>query len=164
MVKVKGALFSLWAWGRLGDVTYRRIGLIPNPYPIGLFKFRDGLLWEPRKWSDKKVRWRASNFTWRGLRKEIDPHFLSYYYCPTGWIYERRRTWHGLINIAKRAPFQPNPRTYTQVLQRSKFSEAYARWHTLTEEEKEIWDSYSKGKILPGYQLFIKYYLLDKVK
>jgi hypothetical protein len=98
------------------------------------------------------------------LRKEIDPHFLSYYYCPTGWIYERRRTWHGLINIAKRAPFLPNPKTYPQVLQRSKFCEAYARWHTLTDEEKKIWDSYSKGKILPGYQLFIKYYLLDKVK
>jgi len=159
MVRVNAPLFSFSAHGWLGRYTYARTGVVKNPYPIDLFAFRYGVIQHSGIWSDKKIAWDASNFTWDGQRADMPRAFLSFYYSPKGWCYQRRRTWHGIIYSAMRPPISAQPKTASQEAWKSVFADAVAGWQALTGIEKGVWNSYNYPKHPSGYNRFLRWYL-----
>jgi len=93
----------------------------------------------------------------------LNPNLMSgFYYSHTGWCYQRRRTWHGIIWSAMRAYMPTNPQTVPQQAWRAKFAGAVSAWQGLTGLQKGIWNSYNYPKHPTGYTRFIRAYLLDK--
>ena len=162
MVRVNAPLFSFTAHGWLGRKTYARIGIVKNPYPIDFFAFKSGLILHRGTWTDKKIRWSASNFTWDGQRPNIPRAFLSHYYNRKGWCYQRRRTWHGIIYAAMKPPISVQPNTPAQQAGKTKFANSILAWQTLSDLEKGVWNSYSYPKRPSGYNRFISAYMKDK--
>jgi len=54
-----------------------------------------------------------------------------------------------------------NPRTVPQQANRTKFADAVAAWQALTPDEKNVYNERAKRKHLPGYNLFLREYLLS---
>lgn len=162
MVRVRAPLFSFGAQGWLGKDLYARHGIVRNPYPIGMFNFRYGILWESGTWADKRVAWSATNWTWDGHRPNLPRAFLSFYYNKRGWCYQRRRTWHGIIWSAMRGYVPANPQTAPQQANRALFANAVSAWQALSGLEKGVWNSYNYPKHPSGYNRFISAYLKDK--
>jgi len=75
------------------------------------------------------------------------PQFIGQYYSTAGWIYQRRRTWHGIIWIAEAGYLTPISATASQIANRKKFANAILSWQSLTGFQKGIWNSYSYPKV-----------------
>lgn len=143
-VRLRGPLFSLTARGWLGGYSYRCRYWCRNPYPIGLLP---------------KI-YREYSMPAFGLRPY--PHFISQYYSTAGWIYQRRRTWHGITWIAEAGYLTKVDATPARIACRKKFALAVAGWQALTGLQKGIWNSYNFPKHPSGYNRFIRAYMLDK--
>lgn len=87
----------------------------------------------------------------------------SIYYSKTGWVYQMRRTWHGIQPTALRGYLPANPRTAKQQANRTKFANAVAAWQALPQADKDDYESRSKSRHMSGYNLYLRDYMLDKV-
>ncbi len=74
-------------------------------------------------------------------------------------IYARRR---GQV-YCKKYKSPKNPNSVAQQAQRSNFQDAVAAWQAMTEPAKDIWRGSATGKLYTGYNLFIRWFLLNPV-
>ena len=162
MVKVTAPLLSLRAHGWFGGWMYGYRGVVKTPYPIGLFHWVYGHKWEGDTWSSKKARWTTNAKNWWGIESSVFVPFLSFYYSPTGWCYQRRRTWHGCISIAERPPIGPNPQTEDQQANRMKIKYGVIAWQGMNPATKDYYNRLSFPRRASGYNRFLHYYLLGK--
>ena len=129
MVRVVGPCYSLTAQGWLGRVTYGRLGMVVNPYPIAI----------------------------------VNPYLMSAaWYSRQGWVYQRRRTWHGIIWSAIRPPISAQPKTAAQQANKYKFGSAVHVWQGMNEETKDYYHHLRYPPHPSGYNRFIRMYMLDK--
>ncbi len=143
MVKVRGILSATFAAGWLGGYTFKLKGVNPNPYPIGILPFI-------------RVPYRMPLF---GLRPY--PPAISQYYSPTGWIYQRQRTWHGVILIARRGAKPREPATSRQVATWQRFKEAMDIWKSMDKQLKDIYNKMKYPYRMLGHNRFIRLYIKD---
>ena len=152
MVKIRGPLLSLTARGWLGGDSYGKKnynqqgwfypkGVVHCPYPIALL---------PKI----HIPYSMHAFTLRPW-----PPFISQYYSPMGWCYQRRRTWHGTVWAAIRPPVSKQPRTSIQQGYLSNFADAIIAWRNLTETERKIYNAYKYPPRMSGYNKYIRWYL-----
>ena len=135
-MKVVGPLLSLRASGWLGKDTYAVRGVVTQPYPIAL---------------------RAAHYPYR-----MRIHGWGAYYHPYGWVYERRRTWHGIISIAKRATLENVRYTPAQLAQRQKFKYGMTAWKSMDNRTQNIYNKLKYPPKASGRCRFLHYYLTDK--
>ena len=131
-----GPLLSPRVSGWFGHSTYSNRGVVKNPYPIAI---------------------RAKQYPHRFII-----HGYGAYYHPYGWIYERRRTWHGLQMVAKRAPVPNITRTPAQQANRQKYGEAVGKWRSMQQGVKDYYNISCKPRRMSGWNLFLKSYLTGK--
>jgi len=143
-VRLRGPLFSLTARGWLGKGSYKTSYFCRNPYPFAFL---------PRIF-------RGYSMPAFGLFPYAQ--FISQYYSTAGWIYQRRRTWHGITWIAEAGYLTPISATPQQIANRSKFGDAVAGWQALTAPEKLIWNNYPSPRRMAGYGRYLSAYLKDK--
>jgi len=136
---------SLEAHGWMGGDTYSVRGVVHTPYPIGFLQ-------------KIRIPYKISAF---GLRPY--PAFISQYYNRLGWVYQRRRTWHGIIYSAINPPISAQPHTAPQEVNKLKFAGGVALWQGLTDAQRHIWNSYPMYKHMSGFNLFLRYYMLNKI-
>jgi hypothetical protein len=145
MVKIRGPVLSFTARGWLGGYFYQTHFVNPFPYPIALL----GRIREPYFMP-----------AW-GLRPY--PSFISQYYSPTGWIYEMRRTWHGIQPTARRAQWPIKQAVDRGDPYQKRYADAVSIWQGMSQEVKDI---YNKLKFPPrcsGYNKWIKFYIENTV-
>lgn len=142
MVKVGGPLLSLTAHGWLGRYTYARRGVVPTPYPIALL----GFLRFPYRMPAWSLRPYAS--------------FISQYYSRLGWIYQRRRTWHGIVWSAMKPPISAQPNTALQNAYKTRFGDAVRVWQGMSQATKDIYHHWTYPARASGYNRFLRWYLL----
>ncbi len=145
MVKLGGPLLSQTAHGWLGRYEYRHHGLVTNPYPIALLG---------------SLRYPYHMPAW-GLRPY--PSFISSYYNPRGWTYQRARTWHGCIMRAIRPPISVQPRTSAQTGNEVKFADAVSAWQAMNQEQQDVYKKWRYPVKASGYNRFISWYLRTHV-
>ncbi len=84
-------------------------------------------------------------------------------YNAKGWIYQRRRTWHGIIWVVEKYYYPYNPRTSVQQSWRGVFADAVSTWQNLTISDKDYYNKAARRRgRLSGYNLFISYYLKER--
>ena len=76
-------------------------------------------------------------------------------------IYQRRKTWHGIICIKERYYKSSNPHHPNCEVGQSKFRAGVKHWQGLTDEEQAIYNSYQYPTQMSGYNRFLHYYLRD---
>jgi len=174
MVKIQ-PLFSItppagWLGGKMYSKRQYRNGVwvppkrvVPIPYPIGLMPF----IRLPYKVPGTSLKDHKLFYAGRyrhpyhipafGLFPY--PPFISQYYSATGWIYQARRTWHGVIAIAKRASLPPEPGTPYQVGNWAAFAEAVKIWQSMEKEVKDLYNKMKYPEKASGYNRFISWYL-----
>jgi len=109
-------------------------GHISVPYPVDLFRF--------------------------------NPYNIQYklnkgdYFHRYGWVYETRRTWHGLQPTARRFVYPPNPRTPKQQANRYRFASAVFAWQLLSPTAKDYYARLKYPNEMSGYNRFLRHYLL----
>lgn len=130
MVKVPGPLFSFFARGWLGKDTYKRRGVVPNPYPISFFGVNPPLCFA-----------------------------TSVYYSRKGWCYQTRRTWHGLQPTAILPPISAQPKTLAQEAWKQVFADAVGIWQGMSEKTRDIYRAHRYPVVASGYNRFIRLYL-----
>jgi hypothetical protein len=86
----------------------------------------------------------------------------SYWYNTMGWCYQRRRTWHGCVNVAMRGYTPYNPRTPQQQSYRATFAEAVHIWKAMNQETKDIYEKWRYPEIATGYTRFISFYIKNR--
>jgi len=123
------------AFGWLGKDTYAARGVVQNPYPIAL---------------------RAKFYPYR---KKI--HMWGVYYHPYGWVYERRRTWHGIINVAKRATIENVRYVASQLILREKFAQGVVVWHGMDQGVKDLYNKSKRARRKTGFNLFLGDFMKD---
>jgi len=74
-------------------------------------------------------------------------------------IYQRRRTWHGIICIKEKYYKSSNPFHPNCVIGQNKFRAGIIYWQGLTPSEKKIYNSYTYPIQMSGYNRFLHYYL-----
>jgi hypothetical protein len=84
------------------------------------------------------------------------------YYNPLGWNYERRRTWHGLQPVAKKATFVANPDSIYQLACQFTFYNAVMAWQSLDESAKDIYNKMKYPNKMSGYNRFIGFYMNER--
>lgn len=135
-MKLTGPLWSIRASGWLGKCTYAVRGVVGTPYPLAI---------------------RAAPHP-----KHKVIHGYGAYYHPYGWIYERRRTWHGLVNVAKKAPVPVITRTPAQQAQRMKFKYGMDAWKSMDKSTQDYYHKLSYPTKASGRCRFLHYYLTGK--
>lgn len=78
-------------------------------------------------------------------------------------IYQRRRTWHGIVCIKEKYYKPYNPRTSSQQANRQKIADGVSVWQSLSEADKEVYNGYSYPTQMSGYNKFLHYYLREAV-
>jgi len=152
MVKVRGPLLSISAWGWLGHYTYHSHGLTVCPYPISLLgRIR---LWDRVTSLGTVTKYFVPAF---GLRPY--PGFIFQYYSPKGWCYTRRRTWHGIVPTVIRPPISAQPNTPLQNAYKTRFGDAVRLWQSMTQATKDIYEKWRYPVHASGYNRFISWYL-----
>ena len=158
-MRITAPLGSIRAFGWLGKYQYARRGVVSNPYPIGFFLHQYGIRWRKASWFDPVARWTTKDWTWSGDKSILNYYSLAQFYSPIGWLYQRRRTWHGVINIIERPYIPTNPRTVDQQANRAVFAAAVLDWQISPAGEKEYWNKQAAGKPYSGYNKFISNYM-----
>lgn len=94
----------------------------------------------------------------------IYPSSYKGLYNAEGWIYQTRRTWHGLICVAEKYYTPYNPRTVPQQNNRQKFADGVAEWHTMSDSQKKKYNDYARkrGRI-SGFTYFMSLYMKDRI-
>lgn len=93
----------------------------------------------------------------------VNPYLMgSQYYSVKGWVYQRRRTWHGIIWSAIKPPISAQPGTALQNAWKDVFADAVTAWQALTEAQKDIWRAYRYPVHASGYNRFIRAYLKER--
>jgi len=163
MVKVHGPLFSLTARGWLGGDMYGHYDykhgvfhtpkwLVRSPYPFALLgRLR---LWDRVTSLGTVLKYWVPAF---GLRPY--PPFISQYYSPIGWCYQRRRTWHGTVWSVIRPPISENKKSSYQIVCQSKFAAAVACWQGMNQETKNIYHAWTYPEKASGYNRFLRWYM-----
>jgi len=83
-------------------------------------------------------------------------------YHPYGWIYQLRRTWHGIIWCAMKYTKPRNPRTQAQQNWRYVFRDGVSIWrNTMTDEEKNFYNQKKYPERMSGFNRFLHYYLRE---
>jgi hypothetical protein len=141
MVKIGGPLLSLEAHGWLGHDQYKVRGVVSNPYPIGLTQ---GI----------NIPYRIAAF---GLRPY--PQFISQYYNPLGWCYQRRRTWHGIVYSAISPPLSKNRQSSKQAGRQWLFKSAVEKWQSFSQFEKDVYNRWRYPARASGYNRFIRWFM-----
>lgn len=163
MVKVPGPLMSTEAHGWLGGDTYGRKeyekgvwippkGVNPCPYPIGFAS----KITIPNAWT-----FSFFGNTYKVPRFGLRPYgpFISAYYSPMGWCYQRRRTWHGVTWAAMRPPISINKKTPFQLGYQGKFRDAVTIWHGMSYAQQDVYNHWSYPRHASGFNRFISWYL-----
>jgi len=168
MIVVRGPLMSITARGWLGGDTYGKkqyrngVWVYPKrlcrcPYPIALL----GKIRVPYSLWDRNIHGFYRMSAW-ALRPY--PGFISHYYSPRGWSYQRRRTWHGSVWSVGMPTGGVNPRYPNQQAWRSVFADAVEAWQVLTIDQKKIYNAYKYPWAPSGYNKYITWYLKEKIK
>ncbi len=141
MVKIRGPLLAFEARGWFGGYFYQTHFVNPWPYPIALL----GRIREPYFMP-----------AW-GLRPYAS--FISQYYSPTGWIYEMRRTWHGMQPTARRAQWPIKQAVARGDPYQNRFGEAVRIWQGMSQELRNIYNKLKHPPNTSGYNKFITMYI-----
>jgi hypothetical protein len=152
MVKVRGPLLSIEAHGWLGGYFYQTHFVNPFPYPISLL----GRIRVPYSLWDRGIHgmYRIPAFAVFPY-----PGFISQYYSPTGWVYEQRRTWHGMQPTIRRAVWPLKQNVGKNDVYNQRFKNAILAWHALTQEEKDIYNKMKYPRRMQGVNRFIKLFI-----
>jgi len=76
-------------------------------------------------------------------------------------IYQRRKTWHGIICIKEHYYKSSNPHHPNCVIGQNKMRDGVSYWQNLTDEGKAIYNLYKYPDRMSGYNRFLHYYLKD---
>ncbi len=138
MIKVRPPLYSLAAHGWLGGDMYGH-----RDYQKGVWHEPKGLVTMP-------------------YPVAFFPRYLmtSPYYSRIGWVYQRRRTWHGIIYSAMRPPISANRKTPYQIAQQTRFGDAVRLWQTMSAATKNIYHHWKYPVHASGYNRFLRWYIL----
>ena len=93
------------------------------------------------------------------------PHGYFYPGYPNSYgyaIYQRYRTWHGVICVKKKYYYPYNPRTLTQQNNRYKIRDGVSIWKSLTDVQKDYYNKRTYPLQMSGYNKFLHYYLIGK--
>src|SRR3990167_5877157 len=161
-MRVRGPLLSQAAHGWLGRTTYGKRNynqsgwieqkwVVSNPYPIALLPFIRVANRLP--FFNTTPGYHVPAF---GLRAY--PAFISQYYSPLGWVYQERRTWHGMQPTIGRPPIHANTQTIYQIARRNLFSNAIIAWQGFNEATKDIYRKQKYPVHSSGYDRFITMY------
>ncbi len=156
MVKITAPLLSLTAHGWLGGDMYMHrwykdgvwhepTGVVQNPYPIG---------------AGQSIRY---PYHMNAFGPRPYPAFISSYYSPRGWVYQRARTWHGCIIRAIRPPISVQPRTSAQTGNEVLFAEAVAEWQAMSQGQQDVYKKWRYPAKASGYNRFLSWYLRSHV-
>jgi len=104
-------------------------------------------LWSIRAWKRFYGAFPFGNFYNYGL--------YGFGYC----IYQRRKSWHGIVCIKEKYYKSSNPHHPNCVIGQNSFASAVKAWQDLTDEGKEIYNNYSYPDQMSGYNRFLHYYL-----
>ena len=74
-------------------------------------------------------------------------------------IYQRRRTWHGIICIKEKYYNAPPRSVPWLAAHHLKVAAGVSYWQGLTNSEKQIYNSYTYPTRMSGYNRFLHYYL-----
>ena len=77
------------------------------------------------------------------------------YYRVQGWVYQLKRTWHGIIYSCYPGYWPTNPRTPAQQANREKWARAVEGWQGLGEEAKDVWRELAEKRPLSGFNLYM---------
>jgi hypothetical protein len=86
----------------------------------------------------------------------------SQYYSPLGWVYQIRRTWHGVINTAIRPPISAQPRTSYQQGVQFRYYEAIGVWQGFTPEQKSVYHKWTYPVRASGWNRFVHWFFRIK--
>ena len=86
----------------------------------------------------------------------------SQYYSRLGWVYQVRRTWHGLQNVAARPSISEQPNTPAQQATKTVLTNGAAVWSGMDESLKDVYRRKASGKKFGGYNFFLSHYLTGK--
>jgi len=90
------------------------------------------------------------------------PFNNSHYYSHIGWVYQVRRTWHGLQNVAARPSISEPPNTPAQLATKAALTAGAAVWSGMGDSLKDVYRRKASGKKYGGYNLFLSHYLTGK--
>ncbi len=152
MVKVRGPLLSIEAHGWLGGWFYQQHLVNPFPYPIALL----GRIKVPYSLWDRGIHGEYRLPAWG-----IFPYakFIAQYYSATGWVYEQRRTWHGMQPTVRRAVWPKKENIGKNDVYNQRFKNAILAWHALTQEQKDIYNKLKYPRRMQGVNRFIRQYI-----
>jgi len=86
----------------------------------------------------------------------------SIYYSPRGWIYQRRRTWHGPVWAAQKPSIPYNRRTPYQQFYRHVFASGITRWQGFSNLTKDVYRKLKFPKQASGFNRWLHYWLDDR--
>jgi hypothetical protein len=152
MVKMRGPLLSISAWGWLGRYNYKIDKVVVNPYPISL-------LGRIRLWDRVTSLGTVNKYFVPAFGLRPYPGFIFQYYSVKGWCYTRRRTWHGIIPTAIRPPISAQPNTALQNAYKQRFADAVAAWQSMNPATKDLYHHWRYPVRASGYNRFISWYL-----
>lgn len=75
-------------------------------------------------------------------------------------IYQRRRTWHGVMCIKERYYTPYNPRAPVQQAHRQNIADGNSHWKSLTYEQKDYYNKLKSPEAMTGFDRFMHYYLV----
>jgi hypothetical protein len=76
-------------------------------------------------------------------------------------IYQRRRTWHGILCIKEKYYKPSNEPSAMQLAYRGVFADGVSAWQNLSAVDKSTFKSYSYPVQVSGYNRFLHYYLRE---
>ena len=95
------------------------------------------------------------------------PYSMCNWIYPYGFqsyaIFQRRRTWHGMVTVLERYYTPYNPRSPAQQSQRGKFAAAVYAWQQLPPAEKYAFDALKYPIRMSGFNRFISQYVKTSV-
>ena len=91
---------------------------------------------------------------------KVYPRSYNGLYNAQGWIYQVRRTWHGLQTVAEKYYTPYNPQTQSQQANRQKITDGVSMWKGFDQSIKDQYNLTARvrGRI-SGYALYLSYYL-----
>ncbi len=152
MVKIRGPFLSIEAHGWAGGYFYQTHFVNPFPYPIALL----GRIRVPYSLWDRNIH---GTYPMPAFALFPYAEFISKYYSATGWVYEQRRTWHGMQPTARRAVWPLDQAVNRGDPYQIRFGNAITAWVGMNQETKDIYNKLKYPPRMSGYNRFIKQYI-----
>lgn len=164
----RGPLFSIEAHGWLGGKMYAKRAyirgvwfepkhVVVNPYPISLLPS----IHIPYSFWNRGIH---GTYKIPAFGLHPYPAFISQYYSPMGWCYQRRRTWHGITWSPMKPPVSVQPNTGFQHAWKGIFHEGMYRLSLLTDAQKLVYNNYTYPKAASGANRFMSEFLKETYK